>query len=200
MEINDPNDYFDINTGQKIGTDKDLINNDVRLISKEDWVKKNGANSKVAVEGSISLKDAKKPNYQWINKNKVLKEIGNSYFKEAGYSLNELENSSITLKDDWFSVATTDDANQNKLLEINISPNRFGSILNNKFDLINLFKHERGFHGARFLNGEKWNGTPSQTQVWESEAYKGQMSDPSWPKTSQEFHSYIEQLAKTYFK
>ena len=137
---------------------------------------------------------------QPIIKDIIKKGIGNYYYTEAGYNLNELENSSITLNADWQSVASANDVNKNRLLEINITPNKFGSILNNKFDFINLFKHERGFHGARFLKGEKWNGTPNQEQLWESEAYKGQMSDPSWTKTSKEFQNFIKQNAKTYLK
>jgi len=199
MEINDPNDYFDINTGQKIGTDKDLINNDIRLISKEDWVKKNGANLNATVEGSISLNEFKGYPYQSFDKSKILKEIGNYYYREAGYNKAELENNSILLKD-LIGAAETNDGNSNKLLEIAINPRKFGSILNNKFDIINLFRHERGFHGARFLRGEKWENTPKQLQIWESEAYKGQMADPSWLKTSQKFQMYIEEVSKMYLK
>jgi hypothetical protein len=67
------------------------------------------------------------------------------------------------------------------------------------FDFINLMTHERGFHGTRFLNGEKWDPATKE-QLWESEAYRGQMKHPSWINCSEEFRDYIKKEAKSYLK
>ena len=194
-----PNDYFDISTGKSIGSDNDPIKNDVLLISQKDWDRSQKENSVTPIEGSISLKETKDINNLLINTSKVFKEIGNFYYQESGYSLNELENSSITLNDDWYSVARTNDQDADKLLEINFTPNKFGSILNNKYDFINLTIHERGFHGSRFLKGEKWDPTTKEN-LWESEAYRGQMNHPSWVNSSQEFREHILNVSKKYLK
>jgi len=194
-----PNDYFDINTGKYLGTDQDKEHDDVRLISQSNWKSSAKENSEVAIKGSISLAETKNVDNLWIKTNEVFKEIGNYYIEDAGYKLNELENSSITLKDDWFSVATTNDQDADKLLEINFTPNKFGSILNNKYDFENLIIHERGYHGTRFLNGEKWDPATKE-QLWESEAYRGQMNHPSWMKTSQQFRKHILNESKNYLK
>jgi hypothetical protein len=152
-----PNDYFDISTGKYLGTDRDKQHEDVRLISQLDWISSAKENSEAAIKGSLSLAETKVTTSVRINKDDVFKKIGNYYIQDACYKLNELENSSITLKDDWYSIATTNDQNANKLLEINITPRTFGSKLNNRYDFVNLIIHERGYHGSRFLKGEKWD-------------------------------------------
>jgi RHS repeat-associated protein len=124
MYINDPNDYFDIYTGKPIGTDSDPINDDVRLISRESWEKSKKDKATTPIEGSITLAEAKSLEYAWIKKEDVYKEIGNHYYIEAGYTLDELENSTITLKD-LLSVAHTADYNRNLLLEININHRKY---------------------------------------------------------------------------
>jgi len=193
-----PNDYFDINNGESLGKDGDVKNDEVRLISKEDWERSSKENSENAIQGSISLKDTKAYKFGWMNKQEVFKNIGNYYYGQS-YDINELENNSITLKDKS-SAAETSDNDCNGRLELNINPRKFGSILNNRFDFRSLFLHERGFHGTRFLKGETWSGTPEQEQIWESEAYGGQMNDPSFQKCSEEFREYIEGVSKNYLK
>ena len=194
-----PNDYFDINTGKYLGTDQDKKHDDVRLFSESNWNSSTKENSESAIKGSISLAETKEVAYLGINKNEVFKEIGNYYIQDAGYNLNELENSSITLNDDWFSVATTSDQDANKLLEINFTPSTFGSKLKNKYDFENLIIHERGYHGTRLLSGEKWDPATKE-KLWESEAYRGQMNHPSWLKTSQPFREHILDVSKKYLK
>lgn len=156
-------------------------------------------NSESAIEGSITLAETKDVANLWIKKYEVFKEIGNYYILNAGYNLNELENSSITLNDDWYSVATTSDHDADKLLEINFTPSAFGSKLNNKYDFENLIIHERGYHGTRFLSGEKWDPATKE-KLWESEAYRGQMNHPSWLRTSQPFREHILNISKKYLK
>lgn len=194
-----PNDYFDINTGKYLGTDQDKEHDDVRLISQSNWNSSSKKNSEVAIKESISLAETKDIDNLWIKTNEVFKEIGNFYIQYAGYKLNELENSSITLKDDWFSVATISDHDADKLLEINFTPSAFGSKLNNKYDFENLIIHERGYHGTRLLSGEKWDPATKE-KLWESEAYRGQMNHPSWSKTSQPFREHILNVSKKYLK
>lgn len=194
-----PNDYFEINTGKYLGTDQDKEHDDVRLISQSNWNSSTKENSEVAIKESVSLAETKDIDNLWIKTDKVFKEIGNYYYQDAGYNLNELENSSITLNDDWYSVATTNDKDADKLLEINFTPNKFGSILNNKYDFQNLIIHERGYHGTRFLKGEKWDRATKE-QLWESEAFRGQMNHPSWLRTSQPFREHILYESKKFLK
>lgn len=199
MRVEMPNDYFDITTGKYLGTDLDKQHDDVRLISQSNWNSSTKENSESAIKESISLAETKEVANLGINKNEVFKEIGNYYIRDAGYNLNELENSSITLNDDWFSVATTNDQDADKLLEINFTLNKFGSILNNKYDFQNLIIHERGYHGARFLKGERWDRSTKE-QLWESEAFRGQMNHPSWLKTSQPYREHILYESKQFLK
>jgi len=43
--------------------------------------------------------------------------------------------------------------------------------LNNRYDFINMFIHERGWHGERFLSGERFNPNDRKiVDLWESEA------------------------------
>jgi RHS repeat-associated protein len=195
-----PNDYFDKFTGAYLGSDRDMRNDNVYLIESSTWEAKRGEEWTSRVEGSISLEETKGINGFGIDKNKIFKEIGNHYYQETGYGLNELENSSITLFDKWDSFAEID--YRNNLFQLNITPAYIGSTISNRYDFINLMVHERGYHGTRFLKGEKWDprNNIGQEQLWESEAFSGQMNHPSWLQTSPGFRAHILRESKKYLK
>lgn len=199
MSTNDPNDYFDKQTGERLGKDADVNNDDVRLISKEDWKKSNKEDSKSAISGSISLKETKDPKNFLSNQDKVFTKVANYYYSnEADYNTNELENSSVIINSSIYGLAQINDKDKNSRLELEINSRSFGSTLNNKFDFISMFRHERGSHGSRFLKGESYS--TSKERLWESEAYSGQMKDPSWQKTSYNFKDYIIEASRPYLK
>jgi hypothetical protein len=150
MRINDPNDYFDKDTGEPFGTDIDPINNDVRLISKEDWGNSLKENSLTLIKGSITVEEAKNNS---TLKSSTRVNIANFYFEKAGYSLSDLENNSIKVSAIW-DPGETRDFNKDKKLEITMSSRYFGSTIKNRYDFISFFVHEYGGHGKRFLNGE----------------------------------------------
>ena len=82
-------------------------------------------------------------------------------------------------------------ASTNKIgnkLEIGIDYASFRSPLNNRWDFINLFRHERGSHGSDFLKGLTYS---SDKRGWESRATNFQVMDASWEKTSLEFKQHI---------
>ena len=109
-----PNDYFDRDTGKPLGTDRDPINNDVRLISKNDWENSAKENAPTPLKGSITIEEAKN-NSTLTSADRT--NIANFYFEKAGYSLSDLDNNSIRISSIW-DPGETRDGNKDKKLEI----------------------------------------------------------------------------------
>jgi hypothetical protein len=198
MSTSDPNDYFDKQTGERLGKDADVNHDDVLLISKKDWEKSKKENSTSAISGSLTLKDTKEPKNFLSNEDKLFAKIANYYYShDAGYDINELEKSSVIL-DRNIGMAEIEDSNKDFKLELKVNPRSFGSSLNNKYDFINMFRHERGSHGTKFLKGESFSYL--KENQWEKEAYSYMMQDPSWGKTSFGFQDYIKDASTKYLK
>jgi RHS repeat-associated protein len=180
-----PNDYIDINTGLPIGSDMDPYNNDVRLISLENWNNSLKENSLVPIEGSMTLDDLKSNNkYIYYNYEKLAVNLLNYYATVFKYDLNEFEGGSSIEAYHPVWAGWVLDENSNRKLELYISSKKLGYKLNNRYDFESFLKHEWGTHGARLLNGEKWLSTEAQTQIWEREAYLAQFNDVFWNKCS----------------
>ncbi len=191
MYINDPNDYFDIYTGKPIGTDSDPINDDVRLISQENWEKSKKNQATTPIEGSITIKEAKE-NFILTHSKRI--NIANFYFEKAGYPLSDLDNNSIKVSEIW-DVGETRDSNKDKKLEITMSSRYFGSTIKNRYDFISFFVHEYGSHGKRFLKGEVFS--EDKRDIWEKEAYKAQVGHSSWNFVSEEWRNYIKKIIES---
>jgi len=88
-----------------------------------------------------------------LNKEVLAENILYHYFAEAGYNKSNLESESVRAKYDGEDVAWVEDENKNRRIELYISPNRLGSILNNRFDFQSLLKHEWESHATRILRG-----------------------------------------------
>jgi RHS repeat-associated protein len=191
MYINDPNDYFDKDTGKPFGTDRDPINSDVRLISKNHWENSVKENALTPLKGSITIEEAKN-NSTLTSSFKT--NIANFYFEKAGYPLSDLDNNSIKISSIW-DPGETRDINKDKKLEITMSSRYLGSTIKNRYDFISFFVHEYGGHGKRFLNGELF--TENKRDIWEKEAYKLQVSHSSWDFVSGVWRNLIKENIKS---
>lgn len=71
-----------------------------------------------------------------------------------------------------------------------------GDVLQNKYDLINLFWHERGGHGEDFIKNEKLGISPLYSEdrdriSWEKRACSVQLKHCSWENTSPSFKTHM---------
>jgi hypothetical protein len=192
MSTSDPNDYFDPNTGKHLGKDNDLENDNVLIIEETTF---NQITEHGNLDPTDKLKSASKNLKQATLTNEAKAGIANYYYTEAGYDLNELsfnpeynntrQENSVQITDRW-DVASAKRVRDK--LEIAIDYASFRSPLNNRWDFINLFRHERGSHGSDFMKGLKFSGNEIE---WESRATNFQVTDASWVKTSLEFKQHI---------
>jgi hypothetical protein len=191
MEAEMPNDYFDITTGEYLGKDQDPINNNVYITSESDWKAMKGEEWNTKVIGS---KAANGDNMS----DQVASEILNYYYEQAGYDLGETVNGSIDPEANEdskiydYALARTSYGPQFELPEgkfnIEVEKGEIGNTLINRFDFINLFKHERGGHGADFLKSEY---SDNRRDIWERNACLIQVTDPSWAKVSNQFREHM---------
>lgn len=201
MSTNDPNDNFDLITGAYLGFDQDQNNNNVYLTTSSNWKAMKGENWNTKVIGSQIPEGSNLSN-------DVATGILNHYYEVAGFNTNELINGNIdpnankTEVQKWYdyALARTSYGSQYKLpqgkFNIEVEKNYIGRILMNKFDFINLFKHERQGHGGDFLKAEKEGRDPlfnreKDSNSWERNATLIQVKDASWKMVSPQFKSHI---------
>ena len=200
MYIYDPNDYFDIYTGEYLGEDEDPINNNVYLTTEANWKAMKGENWSSKVVGSVS------PDGHNIS-SEVAAKIFNHYYTEAGYDLSELSGHSVVpqiegnLVRGWTDLGMAEYGSQFSGLnagEFRISAEKrlIGGKLITKYDFINLFIHERGSHIKDFQNNEKAGLSPlynesRDIELFERNAIRMQVTHPSWPGTSLIFKRII---------
>lgn len=131
----------------------------------------------------------------------VAEGILNYYYTEAGYDLNELKAKTIT--DDpesgmalsRFGGVTPNSSHlKNGEIDISVTYGHIGLGLQNGFDIMNLFSHERGKHVADFLE----LGKGIYDTRFEYTAYMHQFQDKTWKDTSQAYKDYIQQVAGKY--
>jgi len=186
-----PNDYFDINTGQFLGKDKDQINNNVYLTTESNWKAMKGEEWDTKVIGSIAANGDNMSD-------PVASKVMNYYYEQSGYDLGETVNGSIDPEANEgrkiydYALARTSFGPQFGLPEgkfnIEVERGEIGNTLINRFDFINLFKHERGGHGSDFLKSEY---SDNLRDKWERNACLIQVTDPSWMKVSNPFREHM---------
>ena len=200
----DPNDYFDIYTGEYLGEDQDPLNDNVYLTTKANWKAMKGESWSSKVVGSVS------PDGHSIS-SEVATEIFNHYYTEAGYDLNELSGNSVVpqiegnLVREWTDLGIAEYGSQFPGLnagEFRISAEKhlIGGNLITKYDFINLFIHERGSHIKDFQNNEKTGLSPlyvesRDRELFERNAIRMQVTHPSWLGTSIVFKPIIRDYA-----
>ena len=207
MATNDPNDYFDIYTGDYLGSDKDQKNNNVYLTTSSNWKAMKGEEWDTKVMGSIAPDGHKMSN-------SVTEGILNHYYKEAGFDLNELSGKTVSPQIEGSQGRGNVDIGETKYgsqfglnsgeFNISVEKNKIGGTLKTKYDFINVFVHERGGHGSDFLKNEAAGLTPVYSEVrdqnlFERNAIRMQVAHPSWAGTSPAFKNVIEKNA-IYFK
>jgi hypothetical protein len=202
---NMPNDYFDVNNGNYLGSDKDLKNNDVYLTTESNWKAMKGEEWNSKVIGSES------PDGHKIS-SEVAAGIFNHYYKEAKFDLNELSGNSVVpqIKDNknWTDIGTTEYGSQftglnTGELRISAEKHEIGNKLITKYDFINLFIHERGSHFKDFLKNEKAGLNPlysghRDVKKFETNAIRTQIAHESWSGTSPAFRKVILENAIFY--
>jgi RHS repeat-associated protein len=186
-----PNDYFDINTGKFLGKDKDQLNNNVYLTTESNWEAMKGEEWNSKVIGSIAANGDNMSD-------PVASKVMDYYYEQAGYKLGELASGSIDPDANegskiWdYALARTSFGPQFGLPEgkfnIEVERGEIGNTLINRFDFINLFKHERGGHGTDFLKSEY---SDNLRDKWERNACLIQVTDPSWMKVSNHFREHM---------
>ncbi|NMC37147.1 MAG: hypothetical protein GYA41_02355 [Bacteroidales bacterium] len=207
MAVEMPNDYFDIYTGDYLGSDKDQKNNNVYLSTSSNWKAMKGGNWSSKVIGSMS------PDGYNIS-SEVAKGIFNHYYKESGYDLNELSGNSVVPQIEgneksWEDIGETKygpiwDLKPGEF-QISAEKHKIGGTLVTKYDYINLFVHERGAHVEDFKENVKaglnpyFNNTRDISR-FERNAIRMQVAHPSWGGTSKAFRSVIEENAFDLFK
>jgi RHS repeat-associated protein len=190
MDATIPDDYFDEISGDYLGSDHAQTDN-VRFISKSNWDLYNSIQNESGLDMTSEL--------QGLGKiaNNVSEAMGmkilDHYYEEAGYNMYELDGKAIQPNDGDFAETTF--KNGGLKISVNhdeIGSGKNGSLLNNKWDYINEFRHERGGHGTDFLNAVSQGKNPLYNRSldywpWEKTATNIQVNDPSWSKTSQNF-------------
>ncbi len=207
MYLYDPNDYFDINTGEYLGGDQDPLNDNVYLTTKANWKVMKGENWRSKVIGSVS------PDGHSIS-SEVAAGIFNHYYEEAGYSLSELSGNSVIPQikgneETWEDIGETKygpiwDLKPGEF-QISAEKHKIGGTLVTKYDYINLFVHERGAHVEDFKGNVKaglnpYFNSPRDISRFERNAIRMQVAHPSWGGTSKVFRSVIEENAFDLFK
>jgi hypothetical protein len=139
---------------------------------------------------------------------KVAKKIYNHYYREAGYSLNELKYRNITDRPDdvnafaltRFGGATLHSSDlKYGEKDISIIYGNLGTDLITGWDIINLFAHERGQHMEDLMKyKENINKIfPGDYEI-ERRAYMHQVKHESWAKISPKFKDYMVHVIGKY--
>jgi RHS repeat-associated protein len=211
-----PDDYFDVETGEYLGSDKQygVKTDDVRTITKEQWNNITNNKNTTDRQKALALHHTGK---QLSTKNPLSAEtetgIANHYYEEAGYDLNKLEGKSITPSDgNYYSTNSRGelvperagmaycDINDLGELIIAVDITSYGveNTIVNKWDFISIFQHERGMHGRDWLAGIPYN--KNTKYAWEQRAYNYQINTnwATFQKTSPNFKEHIIKSAESY--
>ncbi len=189
--VNDKNIYIVNNSNSPLEMKKNAFNPPANFYNKDGTVNRNvGLKSSTEVT-KLSLE----------SRTNVAEGILNYYYTEAGYDLNELKAKTIT--DDpesgmalsRFGGVTPNSSHlKNGEIDISVTYGHIGLGLQNGFDIMNLFSHERGKHVADFLE----LGKGIYDTRFEYTAYMHQFQDKTWKDTSQAYKDYIQQVAGKY--
>ncbi|WP_306353669.1 hypothetical protein [Flavobacterium sp. '19STA2R22 D10 B1'] len=199
-------DYFDKN-GQYLGSDNIddkkiyITSNSNPLFLKSDYsifnTPKGFYNKNGSVNEAVAQKYSKDITDSSINRSDVAGGILNHYYQEAGYNLKELKSGKI---DD---TSSSDQALASARLggvtgrsgylaegekAILVDYSALGRTVNNGYDILNLFSHERGKHIPDLLEGKISLGA----WILENRATLHQLKSPTWEKTSPEFQKHIK--------
>jgi hypothetical protein len=184
--------YFDWDTGEYLGTDG--VGNGIRLTSKTNWNLVNNASydgkyakPEYARDANISVDLDSYTRQNEVN-DETAKGIANFYYQQNGHTLNELVDGTVGLRDR--DVAATSTKLENGKLDITINKNKYGTVLNNANDFVNIFRHERDGHGNDVLAGKKYNPQTDEW-VWERVGVIKQVIHDSWKDTSLEFKQHV---------
>ena len=204
-----PSDYFDMYTGDYLGSDKDQKNNNVYLTTSSNWKAMRGEDWNSKVIGSAS------PDGYNIS-SEVAAGIFNHYYGKdgAGFDINELYGKTVVPQIEknektWEDIGETKygsiwDLNLGEF-KISAEKHKIGGTLVTKYDYINLFVHERGAHVEDFIKNVKAGLNPyfndtRDIERFERNAIRTQVSHESWRGTSKAFRSVIEENAFDLFK
>jgi RHS repeat-associated protein len=199
-------DYFSKTTGTYLATDNAKTDN-IRIIDESTYNSINTATQFSNDASEDSNTQALQNSSELANgsnlTNSTASAILNHYFSESGFDKSSLTNNSVKIGEMPYSVASTAYGPQYNLpkgkFEITVDKREFGSRINNKWDVINMFIHEMGGHGKDFIKAEKLGIQPLYNSdrdgyKWEKNAIKIQKEDPSWNKTSKEFQKTIDDI------
>lgn len=215
QKIIPPGDYFD-SKGGYLGSDNindkriyiTSKNDNTGLDSKDDYslfnipkgfYNKNGkVNRKVGQSTSVEI-----TNLSYERRIEASAGILRYYYAEAGYNINELKSKSITdvssnigaLAMTRFGGVTPTSEHLNKgEKDISVSYSSLGNVLNNGFDVINLFAHERGCHMSDAIN----YGAQLYKMDPEYRAYFFQIKHSSWRYVSPKFKKHVFYVGSPY--
>ncbi len=210
-----PDDYFTKND-EYLGSDKKYgsTTDNIRIIDKKTWnyIENADATNEKKLDTltnsniSTTLQNyVVGVNFSYPEQEKSFKPlaqgIANHYYKQTGYSLGELKDGNIYLfsryKDGNRPLANGSFGEMFGLekgkFNIGINPEDFGDKLNNKWDFVNIYIHERKSHGGDFKKG-----IPYVPYSYEQRAYRMQMRHSSWRLTSPAFKRLIKANALEY--
>ncbi len=190
----DPNgaldDYYFTRGGQYLGTDN--VGNQIRIVDQFSEKDVKNTLDNIHVQSSESIRNLKASNPAVDELNASLSDNAQSnitthFYEELGYSKSEL-------KDGGFGVTNNGDIAstgfENGKLKILLAPGSIGTIMRNADDVKNMLVHERGGHGADFLEGKQYD-YPSSYWSWEKSATSLQVNHQSWSGTSRVFRNNI---------
>jgi len=179
-------DYFNNETGKYLG--KDGNGGKIRLISIYAWDYEtdNGTNI------NPNILQSKTGGARLIDNtvaDNIAIEIFSHYYKEAGYNLSELKGGKVSVNTK--AVAGTNrKLTDEGLLVISVNKKKLNTILNNKYDIINVIIHERSGHGADLLSGKKYV-YDRDFWDWEGRAVYLQIRHWTWAYTSLAFKKHL---------
>ena len=200
-----PDDYFSL-SGKYLGSDNSKTNN-VRIINESTYKAINILSEKYKDKdpsGAIKINALHGNSTLWgdasTNESTDTK-ILNHYYTEAGYNLSELSspvkiggnpNNSVWATRLWDAVALFTFKNNypvpngygipESYMGITVDRGSIGTVLINKYDVINMFKHERGGHGGQYLNKKPFS---------ERDATLFQVQDKSWDNVSPQWKNHM---------
>lgn len=212
-----PDDYFDVTTGEYLGSDKQfgVKTDNVRTITKDEWNSITGSESTSDKHKALALRvNSKKLSYKAPISETASKGMANHYYQEAGYDLNDLKGSSVEMMGE-FIYSKNEYGHTTKRqsplanielvdgkLRLRVDKTSYGSSngngLFNRWDFMSLFDHERGQHGKDWLNGVPYN--KDTRYGWEKRAYHFQINVnwETFQKTSPGFQNMILENAAEY--
>lgn len=196
VDIDGKDDYFSIYTGRFLYSDGFLPGN-VRMVNPFYF---SNFLSFITLNDMRNNSIIADRNFFQNNPIYISQNILNYYYQTAGYSLSELKGNSVGFVDfnnsnNVYDLSSCDYKDQK--YDVRVRQSAMGASIYNKFDYINLFRHERGKHGIDLYNAsiglfEKWDNTNDRIKnLYEFGATKFQVEDPTWPLTSSFFKQQI---------